>query len=88
MSSNIIEGSLLAWSQEIGCVDGVASASAVGLPTSGVLPRSVAIRSHRTGVVKVFDLITVDTDDESETAVFHERATNPTQLVRVLIHNC
>jgi hypothetical protein len=84
---NILDGSLFFW--EGTC--GEANASTISFPTSGVLPRSIAIRSHRTGMVKVFDFAFVDStpDEPEETALFTERnPANPSAPITVCISNC
>ncbi|NBR68516.1 MAG: hypothetical protein EBT79_14815 [Actinobacteria bacterium] len=80
----ILDGAHFSWQVTYG----EAAASTVGLPTSGVLPRAFAVRSHRTGAVKVFDLSFVDSKPEEteETAVFTERnPTNPSAPLTVYI---
>jgi hypothetical protein len=84
---NILDGALFFWEG----TQGEAKASTISLPTSGVLPRSLAIRSHRTGMVKVFDLTFIESnpDEPEETALFTERSpSNPSAPITVCISNC
>jgi len=84
---NILDGALFFWEG----TQGEAKASTISLPTSGVLPRSLAICSHRTGMVKVFDLTFIESnpDEPEETALFTERSPcNPSAPITVCISNC
>ena len=65
----ILDGSKFEWSNGRAC-DGITSISDhPGFPKGGRPPRQVAVRSHRTGWIMVFNFVDVGDDGEGGVAL-------------------
>lgn len=81
MPEKIYDGGIFRWSYDSGEFTGVTDASNITLKTSydGLseeMPRSISVKSHKTGVVKTFELIKVEDSGVNQSAIYRAHISN------------
>ena len=67
----ILDGSKFSWhANGVSVCDGIGRADDhPGFPKSGRAPKQVAVRSHKTGWIVVFDFVDIGVDDDGSVAL-------------------
>lgn len=81
MDEKIYDGAIFNWSRNSGEFIGVTDASNI-IPRTNYddfgeeMPRSLSVKSHKTGVVKTFELIEIEDNGEDQSAIYRAYISN------------
>jgi hypothetical protein len=81
MAEKIYDGGIFRWSYDSGEFTGITDAGNIISKTNyddfgEKMPRSISVKSHKTGVVKTFELIEIEDNGEDQSAIYRAYVSN------------